>query len=55
MRQYDIERSQQAVIYKRCNFESLAVEGVPVHRRMPHKIEREMISQFPDYVRKNLK
>ena len=58
MRQYDIEIDLLASAVrdiKDATLESLAVEGVPVHRRMPHKIEREMISQFPDYVRKNLK
>jgi methionyl-tRNA formyltransferase len=58
MRQYDIEIDLLASAVsdiKDATLESLAVEGIPVHRRMPHKIEREMISQFPDYVRKNLK
>ena len=58
MRQYDIEIDLLASSIrdlKDATLESLAVDGVEVHRRMPHRIEKEMISQFPDYGKKNLK
>ena len=58
MRQYDIEIDLLASSIrdlKDATLESLAVDGVEVHRRMPHRIEKEMILQFPDYVKKNLK
>ena len=58
MRQYDIEidlLASSIIDLKDATLESLAVDGVEVHRRMPHRIEKEMILQFPDYVKKNLK
>ena len=53
MRQYEIEIDllASAVNDLKEALESLAVEGVEVHRRMPHRIEEEMIKQFPIYLK----
>jgi len=54
MRQYEIEIDLLASAVndlKEASLESLAVEGVEVHRRMPHRIEEEMIKQFPIYLK----
>ena len=57
VRQYDIQIDLLANSVNDLQFatmESLAVESVEVHRRMPHRLEKEMIRNFPNYLKEKL-